>query len=338
MKVLLNAIDSGTTHGGPFPNLAIMKISAYHKAQGHTVALIGRAIENPDRMTRPDRVYVSCVFTWNATEAKLFKTVHPEAEFYLGGSGIDYDNLLPLEIADLDPDYEIYNNRGVPGWPFAVGFSTRGCNRKCPFCIVPQKEGRISQETELDRLVGDCKRLILLDNNFVQDEMAAEKLRWLVDRKIEVNYSQGIDARVIANRLDLAQLLYQTKFRSRSFKSPQITLAYDLPQYSKVVTKSVEVLKDAGFDVRCQVKFFVLCNWSTTFKEDLGRAEHLRNLGTMPYIMIYDKPNAPYKVKALQRWCNVPALFWSTSWDEYWDGKKHLDDTRLRESQMGLSW
>ncbi len=332
-NVLLNAFDSAS-HAGPFPNLAIMKLAAHHKNKGDNVGLTGAGISPVDSMPDPDLVYVSCIFDWNGAQARGLRWMYPKSEFRVGGSGIDLVTKLPPEIENILPDEEIYNNRGVPGWPYALGFSSRGCNRKCPFCIVPRKEGRIELQFDLDQLVGHHKKLLLLDNNLTQDPKVEEKLQWLADWGGKVNYSQGLDARVIERKPHLADLLVETDYRGRNFKSKVVTLAYDHPAYRKIIERCCKILKEAGFNLRQHVQFFVLTNFNTTFEEDLQRVNHLRSMGTAPYLMIYDKKKAPLKIRRLQRWCNNRVLYWGHEWKDY--SRRPLEKNEmLAEIQVG---
>src|SRR5512145_3078296 len=108
-------------------NLDLMKISAWHKEQGDDV---GFCIENPDK------VYISCVFTKNAGQARGISKLYPAAEIDIGGSGVNLSKQLPAEIENLKPDYNLYPSE------YSQGYTTRGCIRYCDFCIVPEKEGK----------------------------------------------------------------------------------------------------------------------------------------------------------------------------------------------------
>ncbi|GAI38731.1 unnamed protein product, partial [marine sediment metagenome] len=135
----------------PFPNLALMKLSAFHKARGDEVYL-----NFP--LERPDITYASCVFTWNK---KRISTAPNEA--VVGGSGIDLTTELPPEVEHIMPDYSLY-----PRVDFSLGFTSRGCIRKCPWCIVPEKEGQIKPRSRIYEFWDRRHRKItLLDNNLL---------------------------------------------------------------------------------------------------------------------------------------------------------------------------
>ena len=123
MNIALVDVDG---HSG-FPNLALMRLSAWHKAQGDSV-------EWWNGFTHYDRVYLSKVFTFTPD----FTTVIDADEIITGGTGYKDYTSLPPEVEATPPDYSIY-----PHYKRAVGFLTRGCIRGCPWCIVPRKEGYI---------------------------------------------------------------------------------------------------------------------------------------------------------------------------------------------------
>jgi len=316
-KVLLNAFDSSGNRGSPFPNLALMKLAAWYKSMGDEVCLVGKNLVRTTPISNPDIVYVSVIFEESAAQAQGLRWMYPQAEFHIGGSGINLHRNLPPEAEALDPDYEIYDGRGIAGWPYALGFSSRGCGRKCKFCVVPRKEGKLRQEITLERIVGGRDRLVLLDNNMAMDPQVEEKLKWLAEWGGKVNINQGFDARVVDRRPRLAELLVDVKYCSRTFKTKMLTLAYDHPRYKDIVTRVCGLLTDAGHNIRSDIQWYVLVNFNTTFEQDLARVHHLKELGTNPFMMIYNKRTAPLKLKRLARWCNRREFFWSVTWEEF---------------------
>lgn len=179
MKIGLIDVDSHN-----FPNLALMKLSAYHKAQGDDV-------EWWNGFVHYDRVYQSKVFDETYTEDMDFCIMADEV--VKGGTGYDLDNKLPNEIEHICPDYSVYGITDT-----AYGFLTRGCPRACPFCIVSAKEGRKSNTVaDLDEFYRGQKNIELLDPNLLASKEHENLLMQLADSKAWVNFNQGLDARLL---------------------------------------------------------------------------------------------------------------------------------------------
>jgi hypothetical protein len=136
--------------GHHFPNLALMKISAWHKAQGDS-------LEFATMFEHYDKIYMSKVFTYTLDDEYCYHT----DETIKGGIGYDFKIVLPKEIDRMCPDYSLYN------CDHAYGFTTRGCIRKCPECFVPEKEGYLSAYMDIDEFIADKKSIILMDNNIL---------------------------------------------------------------------------------------------------------------------------------------------------------------------------
>lgn len=153
-----------------FPNYAIMKISAWHKAQGDTVEWW-----NP--MLQYDKVYSSKVFEFTPENEYL-----PE-DTIKGGTGYGIYDELPPEIDGMFPDYSLY-----PSCDYAIGFITRGCIRKCRWCVVPKKEGMIHPYKNWQELVrSDTNKLTLMDNNILACEYGVEQLRELAETEYRID-------------------------------------------------------------------------------------------------------------------------------------------------------
>ena len=181
MKIGLIDVDSHN-----FPNLPLMKISAYHKAKGDQV-------EWCNLFEHYDRVYMSRVFDDMYTED--FNTVINADEIIKGGTGYDLKNKLPDEIEHIYPDYSLYPEltKGT-----AFGFLTRGCPNNCPFCIVSKKEGlRSYKVADLSEFWKGQKNIELLDPNILACRQHKELLHQLIESKANVNFNQGLDARFI---------------------------------------------------------------------------------------------------------------------------------------------
>lgn len=274
--------------GHNFPNLALMKISAYHKAQGDSV-------EWWNGFKHYDRVYQSKVFD---------STYTPDNEFCIqadevirGGTGYGLDNELPDEIEHIAPDYSLYGIADT-----AYGFLSRGCPRACPFCIVAEKEGRRSVKVaDLSEWWNGQKNIELLDPNLLACSEHLELLKQLADAKASVNINQGVDCRMLTE--DNINALNQVNIKMLHF-------AWDLMKESDSVLKGLELYARRGA-IRDERKrrVYVLVNFDTTMEENLYRVCRLKELQYDPYIMVYNKPNAPKEVKRLQRWVNNKFIF-----------------------------
>lgn len=178
-----------------FPNYALMKISAWHKSRGDTV-------EWWMPIKTYDKVYSS----------KIFDFTHSEQEMYLppdtikGGTGYGLYTELPKEIDKQFPDYSIY-----PECDYAIGYITRGCIRNCPWCIVPKKEGNIRPYRTWQELIRkDTNKLVLMDNNIISCEYGIEQLEDLIGSNIVIDLNQGMDARLITDRV--AEIISRLKW------------------------------------------------------------------------------------------------------------------------------
>jgi len=286
MKVLL--IDADQTD---FPNLALMKISAYHKRKGDNVKLLGKG----KPFQNPDKVYISCVFPKNAPYARgIAKMFNCPVE--LGGSGISLKTKLPDEIEHILPDYSLY------GIQFSMGYTSRGCNRNCPWCIVPEKEGKIRNHASIDEFyVQRWKKLRLLDNNFLMSPRWYENLRELIARKIKVDFNQGLDIRLVDQ--EVAHLLAKCHFTDTKFKEPRLRFSFDLPQIEHQVIKGIKHLLKAGIKPQ-HLFFYVLTGYNTTFEEDYHRVKLLIDMGVLPFVMKYNERKDDSKLNNLARWIN----------------------------------
>lgn len=299
MKVGLIDVDSHN-----FPNLALMKISAYHKAQGDDV-------EWWWGWGKYDRVYMSKVF--DETYTPDIDEPWNAAEIVKGGTGYGLDNKLPDEIEHMCPDYSLY-----PAWAKgkAYGFLTRGCPNNCPFCIVCAKEGRKScKVANLDEWWSGQKNIVLQDPNLLACRDHMELLDQLAQSRAWVDINQGVDARMLTEAN--IEALNKVKIKDIHF-------AWDLMERSEAVLKGLNLYREMGKKDTHGAwgTVYVLTNFNTTMEENLYRVYTLRDMGYSPYIMIYDKPKAPQEVRELQRWCNNRRIFRSTKRFEDYDPRR----------------
>jgi organic radical activating enzyme len=273
-----------------FPNLALMKISAWHKAQGDTV-------EWWNGLKYYDRVYQSKVFDATYTADNDFCIQADEV--IKGGTGYGLDNALPPEIEHTFPDYSLYGITNT-----AYGFLTRGCPRACPFCIVAEKEGLNSVKVaDVSEWWNGQKTIKLLDPNILACRDHMDLLKQLADTKAKVDITQGADCRMLTE--DNINALNKVNIKMLHF-------AWDLMDQSDKVLKGLELYaKHGAIQDERKRKVYVLTNFSTTMEENLYRIYKLREMQYDPYVMIFDKPHAPREVRKLARWVNNKRI-WRT--------------------------
>lgn len=263
MKVLLMDLDifqQSKRKRHIFPNLALMKLSAFHKSKGDEVYL-----NFP--LNQPDITYASCVFTWNARG----RIAVPE-EAIIGGSGVNLSSELPPEVEHIMPDYSLY-----PGIDFSMGFTSRGCIRKCPWCIVPEKEGRIRASASvyefLDRRL---HKIVLLDNNFLASPLWRHTIADLININLEVDFNQGLDIRLVDD--ETAWCLAQLRTRKLRF-------AFDDIAYEKAVREGIKALTIQGIPSR-RLSFYVLMGFDDD-ETTIERLAILRSYNVDVYPMAY---------------------------------------------------
>ena len=291
MKIGLIDVD-----GHNFPNLPLMKISAWHKSQGDQVEWY-----SPLFSGHMDKVYMSKVFTF--TEDYQY---HIDAdEIVKGGTGYYYPDggtNLPYEIEHIYPDYSLYPQFQDT----AFGFLTRGCPRGCDFCIVGKKEGlRSVKVADLSEFWKGQKNIELCDPNMFACKDWKELSKQLIDSKAWINFNQGCDIRVMTK--EKAEMIKQMKVK-------MIHFAWDRYEDKDIIVPKFKEFKEiTGWDKR-KLTVYVLCNFNTTHEQDLERIYTLRDLGYWPYVMIYEKNNLPkgHVTRRLQRWVNNRYIFEST--------------------------
>ena len=238
-----------------------------------------------------DRVYVAKVFTFSPDYEEIIMA----EEIIKGGTGFDLTSKLPQEVEHMFPDYSLYGITDT-----AYGYLTRGCPRGCNFCIVKDKEGQQSVKVaNLSEFWNGQKNIELLDPNILACKDWEELLQQCIDSGACVNFNQGLDIRLMTVKKQ--EMLNQIKHEAFHF-------AWDNAQD----TKTFELLKEyrKGFmDDDRDLMVYVLTNFNSTLEQDLERIYKLRDCGYEPYVMIYDKPNAPKEIRHLQRWCNSKFIF-----------------------------
>jgi len=295
MKIGLIDVD-----GHNFPNLALMRISAWHKAQGDDVEWWWTDF------IHYDIVYMSKVFS-NAYSPDVPEPMNAD-KVIKGGSGYaislqggvetfdkSKDTELPPEMERMFPDYSIY-----PQFDFAVSMTSRGCPRGCAFCIVGKKEGRCSRKVAnvSDFWCGQ-KEIKVLDPNITACNEKRDLLRQYRETGAWIDFTQGLDIRLI-NEEDIDDL--------NRMKIGIVHFARDNPKDDLENRFRMFADKYRIKDRRRKI-VYCLTNFNSTMEENLYRIYTLRDLGYDPYVMVYNKPEAPLEIRDLQRWCNNRIIF-----------------------------
>lgn len=312
MRVGLIDVD-----GHNFPNLPLMKLSAWHKSQGDSVEWyepLFHSIGEP-----LDKVYMSKVFSDEYTED--YQYCVNAKEVIKGGTGycisvVDEKEVfdesknfnLSYEVEHIYPDYELYPQYTKNT---AYGFLTRGCCNNCGFCIVSQKEGLCSRKVaDLSEFWRGQKNIKLLDPNLLACKDHMELLQQLVDSGAKVDFTQGLDARFINERN--ADLLSKINISMLHF-------AFDFMKNEERIIEGLKIAKNKLQISDRNVSVYMLTNYDTTIGQDLYRITKIREVGFMPDVRIYRKESLPKRhiLRDLQRWCNNRFLYRSCEFLDY---------------------
>lgn len=290
MKALLIDVDS------TIPNLALMHISTWRKSLGYETGF-----NIPD----PDEVWASVVFKANRHKVDGLPFYYPNAKIDIGGSGYDLRKQLPDEVDLMMPDYSIY-----PECDYDLGFTTRGCDRGCYFCIVPRKEGRFKINQHPSEFHDpNHRKVVLMDNNILFDkDWFFEVTNWIIENGMKVDFNQGLDIRLmdrdIARRIkELSPIDYWH-------------FAFDSMDYMNEVVEGIRMLKDAGVDIRHRTNWYVYLHDDKAYDDALERCNILRENNALPYIMVNRDATRTQRMTDLKRWTR-PQIFFSAPFEEY---------------------
>jgi len=289
MKIGLIDVD-----GKHFPNLALMKLSAWHKSKGDEVSFV--------TIDDYDVIYKSKVFSFSPDKTSGFYTAN---KIILGGIGYNLFNDLPKEIEHICPDYSLYNAES------AYGFLTRGCIRKCPWCIVPKKEGLIHFNSDIEEFISNKKSAILMDNNVLASEDGLKQIEKIIKLNIKIDFNQGLDARIIANDVEIVKLLSKVKWLK------PLRMACDTDDQIPILEKAIKLLRKYN-TTPSNYFIYVLIK---DIPSGLRRIEFLRKLNVDPFAQPYIDFTNNYKVnpelKKFARWVNMKAIFKTVKWKNY---------------------
>jgi hypothetical protein len=306
-RVLLIDADS------KIPNLALMKLARHYENCEVDILRLGIPYY-PNRKHKHhfiktysyDKVYCSVVFDGNS-EYVHDLTTPSKIEF--GGTGVSLSKTLPDDIERLNPSYDIYPENDT-----SYGFISRGCIRKCKFCYVPEKEGKIRQVANVDDIVKH-KKVKFLDNNFLALPNHVDILNELIDKNIRHQFNQGLDIRLITSK--------NSELLSRLNYIGEYIFAFDDYSLKDVVDRKLSILKwrkDFG------LKFFVYVHPDMEISETVNRIEFLKNRRCLPYIM-RDKDcwwsEHEKFYTDISAWCNQPSIFKNMDFNEFLE-RRHI--------------
>lgn len=298
MKIRLVDVD------GKIPNYALMKISTYHKRLGDDVGWYEPLIDSDDT----DILYMSKIFTFTND----YEYLPQKAKIIRGGTGYDYTTKLPDEIESItELDYTLY-----PDCDYSIIFTTRGCVRKCPFCIVPKKEGLI-HNVNVASLNPKGKYIRLLDNNFFANRTWRENIEVLKAFNQPIDFNTGIDLRLLTE--EQCEALSKLKIKT-------IHCAWDNYKDKEKILPKLEML--CRYVKPYKITVYVLVGFENKeiVETDLERVMTLKEMGVNPFAMGYinfDDPNHKKHRSVIDfcRWVNNKFIFKKATWEEYSSSK-----------------
>lgn len=284
-----------------YPNLALMKLSAFWKSKGASVKWA-------DMFAHYDVVYKSKVFTFTEDDDFAYNA----DEIQKGGTGYgDYKKVLPDEIEHICPDYDLYN-----GIDYAMGFTTRGCIRHCPFCLVHDKEGMLHAHADIQEFLAGRNKVILMDNNIVASKHGIKQLEFCRDNGIAVDCNQGMDARILCKSEYLCNLVADLP----PYGTSGIRIACDQDNEIEPCHKTIQAILKRNPKAR----FVVYCILTDDYEDSVRRVLEWRKYGHS--VAVYAPPYKdftnskqiiPSWQKELSRWASNHYIYYCCSWEDY---------------------
>lgn len=306
MRVRLTQLD------GKLPNLALMRLAAWHRVRGDEVVFT-RGVEREMFEGEYDVVYGSAIFTASQPLIDRFRQCWPLA--IVGGSGST--SSITVEQV-VDGRWERCDYQDHPGFQPSLGFTARGCRMKCRFCMVPGSEGRprsVNTIADLWRGPGHARKLLLLDNDFFgqSEEQWQARIAEIRDGDFRVCFSQGINIRLVDDRV--AEALASVQYRDDQFRQRRLYTAWDNLGDERVFFRGVERLDRAGVPPRHLMAYMLVgFDPAETWDRIHYRFDRMVAAGIRPYPMVFDP--ARRDLKQFQRWA-VTGLYRAVPWADY---------------------
>ena len=305
MQIGLHDAEMEHIKGKIFPNYALMKISAWHKAQGDNVEWW-----NP--LKNYDVVYSSKIFDFTPENPYL-----PENTIR-GGTGyadVPLEQTLSPLIDEMFPDYSIY-----PACDYAIGYITRGCPNNCRWCVVPSKEGEIKPYRSWRQLIRpDSKKLVLMDNNILASDFGIAELESLVGSGYAIDLNQGMDARLVDERV--AKILAGLKWIK------YIRFSCDQQAQIEPIMRTTELLGKYGVK---PYRLFIYLLVTADIEDAVKRVEALKSLGNITIYAQAERnerqgimPNK-MQLEFAQRYV-YSGRYRLESWEQYLERHKELE-------------
>lgn len=313
----IGLIDVDARRKPKFPNLALMRISSWHKAQGDEVEWWWTDL------IHYDIVYMSKIFS-DAYSPDMPEPMNAD-KVIKGGTGYAislqggvevFDKTkhknLPDEMEKMFPDYSIY-----PQFNFAISMTSRGCPRGCSFCHVAAKEGRCSKKVAdvSDFWTPEIGKpeIKVLDPNITACREKRDLFRQYRETGTIIEFTQGLDIRCL-NDEDIDDINRMRVHRIHfAWDNPKDNLEEKFRNFARRFRRNTNI-----------GTVYILTNYDSTMEENLYRVYTTAEMGYDPYVMVYNKPSAPQKVRDLQRWCNNKRLFKSVPRFEDYDWRKYV--------------
>ena len=323
MKIRLTQID------GKLPNLALMKLSHWHKSNGDDVYLT-RSVERELFQDEFDVVYGSAIFSFSQPMIERFVLNFPNA--IIGGTGLwakaflEHSTALTQDIGKtvesevIHSEYENYDYSIYPQFTGSIGFTQRGCRLRCKFCVVPEKEGKPRSVNTIHDIwkqnpLNTQKHIHLLDNDFFgQDkEQWMERVKEIKEGGFKVCFNQGINIRLITD--ESAHWIAQLPYYDDQFKAKRLYTAWDNLKDERIFFEGIDRLEKAGVNLsNVQVYMLIGFDPEETMDRIFHRFNKMVERKIRPFPMVYN--NKDKELKRFQRWV-VRRYYEFVKWEDY---------------------